>query len=162
MGEEYAAGAGERAAAWGRTSSRTQAYLFWSLLDAKSRAGHAERYVVGSTAGRPRVGDESRIGLPDWLPEFPPVAGELCAQALVSRGWIPVEWTAAVCCLVRNGQRIVIPRTTLLNHETIANLLRTAEVQPMEFIEALESVCARDIEDICIRNTGVRPRIRID
>jgi hypothetical protein len=94
----------------------------------------------------------------NWLPEFPSASGDLCAKALIRLGWIPVAWSQGMYSLIRGGERIFVPRGSVLDHRRIDALLRRAGVPPLTFIDALESVCEREIEDFSVRRTGIRRR----
>lgn len=95
----------------------------------------------------------------EWRPELPSVSSESCAKALVRLGWIPAFWSEGMCCLTRGAEQIVVPWGNVLDHHRIDELLRRAGVPPLEFIEALEFICKRDIQDLSAKGTGVRRRI---
>ena len=109
--------------------------------------------------GRTSLLDEGFSGLPDWLPAFPPVSPSLCARAFVACGWTAVEWDGLHVMLEGpRGQRICIPREEVLDHEAIARLVRSAGLRPLEFIDALETVCERSVEEES-RKTGIRRKM---
>jgi hypothetical protein len=103
-----------------------------------------------------RQEEEPSSGRRAWLPEFPSVSGDLCAQALIQLGWMPLAWSQRICSLARDGENIFVPRERMLHHERVDELLRKAGVFPLEFIEALERVCNGDIEDISGRSKSSR------
>ena len=109
--------------------------------------------------GRASLLDKQFSGLPDWLPAFPRVSPSLCARAFVACGWTAVEWDGLHVMLEGpRGQRIFIPREDVLDPEAVARLVQSAGLRPLEFIDALETVCERYVEEEC-RKTGIWRKI---
>ena len=102
--------------------------------------------------------EPARAGLQEWLPALPSTSGDLFAKALVRLGWIPVGWSQGMCLLRRGTERIFVPREKVLEPPQVRELLQRAGVLPLEFIEVLERLCEREIDDISIYATGIRRR----
>jgi hypothetical protein len=87
-------------------------------------------------------------GSPVWLPDLPPISGDLCVRVLLACGWLPVGWTEQTCALEHEGTQILVPRHSPLDPDLLADLLYTGRIVPLAFIMALERICAQELATI--------------
>ena len=75
--------------------------------------------------------------LPDML-ALPHVSGTECIDILVRLGYRPLKSASGLASLRREANVVIVPESATLSPAVIAAILRSANVEPFDFLRILE------------------------
>jgi len=69
---------------------------------------------------------------------LPHVSGTECVDALVRLGYRPHKRAGGLASLRRGANTVIVPESTVLSPAVVAAILRSADIDPLEFLRVLD------------------------